>query len=243
MSEENENVVQNNDASPEIDDVQNGPSSTPKEPSKFALFFKSLVSPPKRLSDIDWSKKTPKNKGAWEGVPPQLKADWVIWHEIRVQNTFATIAVLLEIAAVAALIGLNGLEAGMIALLVVATIVAMTITIVFRKLLYKVLRVFVVGLVPAAIAVGVIHVMLPMEEGDSTAVVGEVLAALIIYGFIAFLEFKGKLSRKHPKFAKPKRPKAPSNPNAGYGAWFNNTMKAWDDAGITNTSANPRPKN
>lgn len=242
MSEENENIVQNNDASPDVDVAENGPAATPKEPSKFALFFKSLVSPPKRLSDIDWSKKTPKNKGAWEGVPPQLKADWVIWHEIRVQNTFATIAVLLEIAAVVALIGLNGLEAGMIALLVVATIVAMTITIVFRKLLYKVLRVFIVGLIPAAIAVGVIHVMIPMEEGDSIAVVCEVLVALIIYGIVAFLEFKGKLSRKHPKFVKPKRPKAPSNPNSGYGSWLNNTMKAWDDAGVTNTSANPRPK-
>ena len=240
MSEENE--LQNNNASPDVDVAENGPSSAPKEPSKFALCFKSLVSPPKRLSNIDWSKKTPKNKGAWEGVPPQLKADWVIWHEIRVQNTFATIAVLLEIAAVAALIGLNGLEAGMIALLVVATIVAMTITIVFRKLLYKVLRVFIVGLIPAAIAVGVIHVMLPMEEGDSTAVVGEVLAALVIYGIVAFLEFKGKLSRKYPKFTKRKRPKAPSNPNSGYGAWFNNTMKAWDDAGVTNRSSNPKPR-
>ncbi|MDY6265119.1 MAG: hypothetical protein SPM09_11980 [Fibrobacter sp.] len=242
MSEENENIVQNNDASPDVDVAENGPSSAPKEPSKFALFFKSLVSPPKRLSDIDWSKKTPKNKGAWEGVPPQLKADWVIWHEIRVQNTFATIAVLLEIASVAALIGLNGLEAGMIALLVVATIIAMTITIVFRKLLYKVLRVFIVGLIPAAIAVGAIHVMLPMEEGDSTAVVCEVLAALIIYGIVAFLEFKGKLSRKHPKFVKPKRPKAPSNPNAGYGSWLSNTLNAWDKDGVTNTSTNPRPK-
>jgi len=240
MSEEKD--VQNNDVSPEVDDIQNGPAEVQKKPGKFALFLKSLVSPPKRLSDIDWSKKTPKNKGAWEGVPPQLKADWVIWHEIRVQNTFATIAVLLEIATVAALIGLNGLETGMIALLVVATIVAMTITIVFRKLFYKVLRVFIVGLIPAAIAVGVIHVMLPMEEGDSTAVVGEVLSALVIYGIVAFLEFKGKLSRKHPKFAKPKRPKAPSNPNSGYGSWLNNTMKAWDDAGVTNTSANPRPK-
>ncbi len=243
MSEENENVVQDNNASPEVGETPNEPAAVQKKPGKFVLFLKSLTTPPKRLSDIDWSKRTPKNKGAWEGVPPQLKADWVIWHEIRVQNTFATIAVLLEIVAVAALIGLNGLEAGMIALLVVATIVAMTITIVFRKLLYKVLRVFIVGLIPAAIAVGVIHVMLPMEEGDSTAVVGEVLAALVIYGIVAFLEFKGKLSRKHPKFTKRKRPKGPSSPNAGYGAWFNNTMKAWDDAGITNTSANPRPKN
>ena len=105
MSEEN--VAQNNDASPEVGETPNEPAAVQKKPGKFALFLKSLITPPKRLTDIDWSKKTPKNKGAWEGIPPELKADWVIWHEIRVQNIFATIAVLLEIAAVVALIYLN----------------------------------------------------------------------------------------------------------------------------------------
>lgn len=226
MSEENENVAQNNDASPEVGETPNEPAAVQKKPGKFALFLKSLITPPKRLTDIDWSKKTPKNKGAWEGIPPELKADWVIWHEIRVQNIFATIAVLLEIAAVVALIYLNSFEAGKIALLVVVTIAAMTITIVFRKILYKVLRVFIVGLIPAAIVVGVIHMMFPMEQGDSTIIVGEVLSALVIYGIVAFLEFKGKLSRKHPKFPTPKKP------GEGYGAWFKNTMKAWNDEGV-----------
>lgn len=224
MSEEN--VAQNNDASPEVGETPNEPAAVQKKPGKFALFLKSLITPPKRLTDIDWSKKTPKNKGAWEGIPPELKADWVIWHEIRVQNIFATIAVLLEIAAVIALIYLNSFEAGMIALLVVAAIAAITFTIVFRKILYKALRVLIVGLVPAAIVVGAIYMIFPKEKQDSTIIAGEVLSALVIYGIVAFLEFKGKLSRKHPKFPTPKRP------GEGYGAWFKNTMKAWNDEGI-----------
>ena len=56
-----EKDVQNNDVSPEVDDIQNGPAEVQKKPGKFALFLKSLVSPPKRLSNIDWSKKTAKN--------------------------------------------------------------------------------------------------------------------------------------------------------------------------------------
>ena len=226
MSEENENVVQDNNASLEVGETPNEPAEVQKKPGKFALFFKSLTTPPKRLTDIDWSKKTPKNKGVWEGIPPELKADWVIWHEIRVQNIFATIAVLLEIAAVIALIYLNSFEAGMIALLVVAAIAVITFTIVFRKILYKALRVLIVGLVPAAIVVGAIYMIFPKEKQDSTIIAGEVLSALVIYGIVAFLEFKGKLSRKHPKFPTPKKP------GEGYGAWFKNTMKAWNDEGV-----------
>lgn len=224
MSEEN--VAQNNDASLEVGETPNEPTEVQKRPGKFALFFKSLTTPPKRLTDIDWSKKTPKNKGAWERVPPELKADWVIWHEIRVQNIFATIAVLLEIATVIALIYLNSFEAGKIALLVVAAIAVIAVTIVFRKILYKALRVLIVGLVPAAIVVGAIYVIFPKEKQDSTIIAGEVLSALVIYGIVAFLEFKGKLSRKHPKFPTPKKP------GEGYGAWFKNTMKAWNDEGV-----------
>lgn len=226
MSEENEKVVPNNDASPEVGNNQNGPDVVQKKPGKFVLFLKSLTTPPKRLTDIDWSKKAPKNQGAWGRLPPELKADWVIWHEIRVQNIFATIAVLLEIAAVVALIYLDSFETGKIALLVIATIAAMTITIFFRKILYKALRVFIVGLVPAAIAVGAIYMIFPKEKQDSTIIAGEVLSALVIYGIVAFLEFKGKLSRKHPKFPTPKKP------GEGYGAWFKNTMKAWNDEGV-----------
>ncbi|SHM39827.1 hypothetical protein [Fibrobacter sp. UWB7] len=228
MSEENEKVVKNNDALPDVGDIQNGPDVVQKKPGKFVLFLKSLTTPPKRLTDIDWSKKTPKNQGAWGRLPPELKADWVIWHEIRVQNIFATIAVLLEIAAVVALIYSNSFEAGKIALLVIATIAAMTITVVFRKILYKALRVFIVGLVPAAIVVGAIYMMFPKEEHDSTIIAGEVLSAVVIYGIFAFLEYKGKLSRKHPKFEMPK------DPNKGLGNWFKNTMDAYDKAGITN---------
>ena len=224
MSEEN--VAQNNDASLEVGETPNEPTEVQKRPGKFALFFKSLTTPPKRLTDIDWSKKTPKNKGAWERVPPELKADWVIWHEIRVQNIFATIAVLLEIATVIALIYLNSFEAGKIALLVVAAIAVIAVTIVFRKILYKALRVLIVGLVPAAIVVGAIYMIFPKEKQDSTIIAGEVLSALVIYGIVAFLEFKGKLSRKHPKFPTPKKP------GEGYGAWFKNTMKAWNDEGV-----------
>jgi len=224
MSEEN--VAQNNDASLEVGETPNEPTEVQKRPGKFALFFKSLTTPPKRLTDIDWSKKTPKNKGAWERVPPELKADCVIWHEIRVQNIFATIAVLLEIATVIALIYLNSFEAGKIALLVVAAIAVIAVTIVFRKILYKALRVLIVGLVPAAIVVGAIYMIFPKEKQDSTIIAGEVLSALVIYGIVAFLEFKGKLSRKHPKFPTPKKP------GEGYGAWFKNTMKAWNDEGV-----------
>ncbi len=226
MSEENENVVQDNKASLEVGETPNEPTEVQKKPGKFALFLKSLTTPPKRVTDIDWSKKTPKNKGAWERVPPELKADWVIWHEIRVQNIFATIAVLLEIATVIALIYLNSFEAGKIALLVVAAIAVITVTIVFRKILYKALRVLIVGLVPVAIVVGAIYMIFPKEKQDSTIIAGEVLSALVIYGIVAFLEFKGKLSRKHPKFPTPKKP------GEGYGAWFKNTMKAWNDEGV-----------
>ena len=52
---------------------------------------------PRRLTNIDWSKDTPKTAEAWKALSSEEKMDWYIWHETKVQYTFATIAILLEI--------------------------------------------------------------------------------------------------------------------------------------------------
>lgn len=197
------------------------PAHTPSKRTNNIRENKSEL--PTFSNNIDWNKRTPKNLTEWNSLSSKLKADWVAWHEDQVQKKFAILASFLEIVLTGSLIYLKNFGYGIIALLIVAAIAAMTITIIFRKLLYKVLRVMVVGLIPASIAVGAIHVMFPIEQDDSTIIVGEVLSALAIYGIVAFLEFKGKLRRMHPKFA-----------NEGFGAWLRNTTKAWDDAGLTN---------
>ena len=110
MSDQNENIVQNADAKPNVNSAQISTETVKQSPSKFAQLFKAVTTPTPRITDIDWSKNKVSNKNAWENLDSKLKKDWVIWHEAKVQNTFATLAVLLEIISVITIIFDNGLR-------------------------------------------------------------------------------------------------------------------------------------
>ena len=224
MSDQNENIVQNADAKPNVNSAQSSTETVKQSPSKFAQLLKAATTPTPRITDIDWSKNKISNKNAWENLDSKLKKDWVIWHEAKVQNTFATLAVLLEIISVITIILTMDCGAGIIVLLLIASIVAITITIVFKKILYRALRVLLVSLIPVGLATLASFMLFPAQEGDNTGSICTTLATLAIIGIVSFLEIKGKLGKKHPSFPKPRKPKK-HGPSESFGQYMDRQVK------------------
>ena len=243
MSDQNEKKEQNINAELNVDSVQNGSEMVKQPPSKFAMLLKAATTPTPRITDIDWSKKKAPNKAAWENLDPKLKKDWAIWRDTKAQNTFATVAVLFEIISVIAIALAKDSGAGMIVLLVIADIAAITITIMFKKIIYRALRVLLVSLIPAVLASLASFMVFPVREGDNTSSICSILAILVVIGIVSFLEIKGKLGKKHPPFQKPKKAASSRSKGPGLMTWFNNTMNAWDDAGVTNRDLYQRQYN
>lgn len=234
MSDQNENIVQNTDAKPNVDSVQTDP---------------------RRLTNIDWGKETPKTVDAWKALSPEEKLDWSIWHEIRVQHTFATIAILLEIVSAIGAIVLLDSSIGMSILICVAALVLAIITGVFSYFLYKALRALVAGGLVGCLLALIASIIL---EDDPLRTISIILAYVVSIALFGFIEAKGGMGKKIPNFPGPKEPgliddikkirkemkqNAAMKPKKvskskhngpGLGTWFNNTMKAWGDAGIIN---------
>lgn len=203
---------------------------------------------PRRLTDIDWSKDTPRTAKEWKALSPVEQLDWSIWHEIKLQHIFATIAILLEIVLAIVAIVMMDCSTGMSVLIGVGAFILAVVTGVFSAVLYRVLRAAVGG----GLVGFVINIILlaAMSEGTLRMV-------LIILGYVGSLalfgsmEAKGEIGKKVPDFPGPKEPglledmkkmrqawkkMVANRPKGdGYGAWFKNTMNAFDRDGITNT--------
>ena len=158
---------------------------------------------PRRLTNIDWSKDTPRTAEEWKALPPEARLDWSIWHEIKVQHTFATIAILLEIIAIIATIVIAETSVGISVLLCLGGLVLTIVTGVFSAILYRVLRAAVGG----GLVGLVIHVIISVTMSEGT-----LRTALIILGYIGSLalfgsmEAKGSIGKKIPNFPGPKEP-------------------------------------
>jgi len=158
---------------------------------------------PRRLTNIDWSKDTPRTAEEWKALSPEARLDWSIWHEIKVQHTFATIAILLEIIGAIAVIFLMDYGVGISVLICIATLVLAIVTGVFSAILYRVLRAVIGG----GLIAFVINIILlaTMSEGTLRMV-------LIILGYIlgialmGYMEAKGQIGKKIPDFPGPKEP-------------------------------------
>lgn len=203
---------------------------------------------PRRLTNINWSKDTPRTAKEWKALSSIEQLDWSIWHEIRLQHIFATVAILLEIIAAIVTIILTDSSVGMSILICLAALILAVITGAFSSVLYRVLRAAVggglIGFVVSIILMGT------MDEGTLRMV-------LIILGYagglalIGSMEAKGEIGQKVPHFPGPKEPSllddmkklrqewkkaAAKRPKGeGYGAWFKNTTNAWKNDGIINS--------
>lgn len=158
---------------------------------------------PRRLTNIDWSKDTPKTAEAWKALSSEEKMDWYIWHETKVQYTFATIAILLEIVLAIVAIVLMECGVGMSILICFAALILAVVTGVFSYFLYKALRAFVAGgLIGSFVA---FIILAATSEGTLRNV-------LIILGYIGSIalmgsmEAKGSFGKKIPDFPGPKEP-------------------------------------
>lgn len=158
---------------------------------------------PRRLTNIDWSKDTPKTAEAWKALSPEERLDWSIWHEIKLQHLFASIAILLEI--VLAIVAIVCLETGvgMSILICLATLALAIVTGIFSSFLYRALRACVAGgLVGSFIAF-----IIAMATSEGT-----LRTLLIILGYIGSfalmgsMEAKGDFGKKIPDFPGPKEP-------------------------------------
>ena len=185
MSEENEEINDINIDAPEQTDDSANPTD------------------PRRLTNIDWSKDTPRTAEEWKALSPEARLDWSIWHEIKVQHTFATIAILLEIIAVIATIVIAETSVGISVLLCLGGLVLTIVTGVFSAILYRVLRAAVGG----GLVGLVIHVIISVAMSEGT-----LRTVLIILGYIGSLalfgsmEAKGDIGKKIPNFPGPKEP-------------------------------------
>lgn len=158
---------------------------------------------PRRLTNIDWSKDTPKTAEAWKALSPEERLDWSIWHEIKLQHLFATVAILLEI--ILAIVAIVCLETGvgMSILICLATLALAIVTGVFSSFLYRALRACVAGgLVGSFIAF-----IIAMATSEGT-----LRTLLIVLGFIGSfalmgsMEARGDFGKKIPDFPGPKEP-------------------------------------
>lgn len=185
MSEENEEINDINIDAPEQTDDSANPTD------------------PRRLTNIDWSKDTPRTAEEWKALPPDARLDWSIWHEIKVQHTFATIAILLEIIGAIAFIFLMDYGIGMSVLICIATLVLAIVTGVFSAILYRVLRAAIGG----GLIAFVINIILlaAMSEGTLRMVL-IVLGYILGIALMGYMEAKGQIGKKIPDFPGPKEP-------------------------------------
>ena len=158
---------------------------------------------PRRLTNIDWSKDTPKTAEAWKALSPEERLDWSIWHEIKLQHLFATVAILLEIILAIVAIVCMEIGVGMSILICLATLALAIVTGVFSSFLYRALRACVAGgLVGSFIAF-----IIAMATSEGT-----LRTLLIVLGFIGSfalmgsMEAKGDFGKKIPDFPGPKEP-------------------------------------
>lgn len=227
MSEQQEVLNEN---AGNVSEQPNGPE-TPKDP--------------RRLTNIDWSKDTPKTAKEWKALSPIEKLDWSIWHERRVQHTFAAVAIVLEIVAAIVAIILMDCGTGMSVLICFAALAIAIATGVFSYFLYKALRALVAGgLVGSVIAL--IACMIFQEDPMRT--VSIVLSYVIGVALLGLIEAKGGIGKKIPDFPGPKEPglieemknlnkelkKATANWSKkskskakNKDSWFQNTIQAW----------------
>lgn len=157
----------------------------------------------RRLTNIDWSKDTPRTAEEWKALSPEARLDWSIWHEIKVQHTFATIAILLEIIGAIAFIFLMDYGIGMSVLICIATLVLAIVTGVFSAILYRVLRAAIGG----GLIAFVINIILlaTMSEGTLRMVL-IVLGYILGIALMGYMEAKGQIGKKIPDFPGPKEP-------------------------------------
>ena len=158
---------------------------------------------PRRLTNIDWSKDTPKTAEAWKALSPEERLDWSIWHEIKLQHMFATIAILIEIMSAIVAIVCMECGVGMSILICLATLTLAIVTGVFSSFLYRALRACVAGgLIGSVVA---FIVLAATSEGTLRTL-------LIILGYIGSIalmgsmEAKGAFGKKIPDFPGPKEP-------------------------------------
>lgn len=157
----------------------------------------------RRLTNIDWSKETPKNAEAWKALSSKEKLDWSIWHETKVQHTFATIAILLEIVLAIVAIVLMDCGFGMSILICLATLILAVVTGVFSYFLYKALRAFVAG---GLIGSFVAFVILAATSEGTLRTVLIVLGYIGCIAIMGSMEAKGAIGKKIPDFPGPKEP-------------------------------------
>lgn len=158
---------------------------------------------PRRLTNIDWSKDTPRTAEEWKALSPEARLDWSIWHEIKVQHTFATIAILLEIIGAIAVIFLMDYGVGISVLICIAALVLAIVTGVFSAILYRVLRAAIGG----GLIAFVINIILlaTMSEGTLRMVL-IVLGYILGIALMGYMEAKGQIGKKIPDFPGPKEP-------------------------------------
>ena len=193
MSEQNKELLHNDDITQES--VSHSTDSNEK--------IQETQRDPRRLTDIDWSKDTPTTVEAWKALSPEEKLDWSIWHEIRIQHTFATIAILLElISAVVAIIALD-CGIGLSILVVLAALILAIVTGVFSYFLYKALRALVAGSMIGTIIAIIAIAFIQDETLQTIAVILSYVVSLSISGI---MEAKGAIGKKIPSFPGPKEP-------------------------------------
>ena len=193
MSEQNEKIIHNEDVTQE-----SAPHSTDSNEN-----IKETQRDPRRLTDIDWSKDTPTTAEAWKALSPEEKLDWSIWHEIRIQHTFATIAILLELISAIVIIIAFDCGIGMSILVCLAALIIAIVTGVFSYFLYKALRALVAGTVIGTIIAIIAIAFIQDESLQTTAVI---LSYIVCYSVSGLMEAKGAIGRKIPNFPGPKEP-------------------------------------
>ena len=152
---------------------------------------------PRRLTNIDWSKETPKTKEAWDKLSPEKKQDWIVWHEIRLQYTFATIAILLEIILAIVAIVYNEHGTGISVLICIGGLAITIVTGVFSRVLYRALRVLVAGGLVGSVVALIACIFFKEDPLRTLSVILSYVVCMAIFGSI---EAKGGMGKKMPNF-------------------------------------------
>ena len=152
---------------------------------------------PRRLTNIDWYKKTPTTLDAWNALTDEQKKDWAIWNQIKSEYLFAMVAMLLEIVIAITVIASSDFGVGMSVLVVVVAFAVVISTAIFRKVFYNALRALVAGGLVGSLAALITYIF--VEEGTLRTIIIILLyvACIALFGFIVS---KGGLDRKIPKF-------------------------------------------
>ena len=203
---------------------------------------------PRRLTNIDWSKDTPKTAKEWKALSPIEKLDWSIWHERQVQHNFAVAAIVLEIIAAIIAIILMDCGIGLSVLIGFATLIVAIVTGVFSYFLYRALRALFAGSLVGLFFAVIADAIFQEEPLHTVSIVSSYVVSIALLGLI---EAQGGIGKKIPDFPGPKEPslieeikklnkelkKATANwskksKSKNGGSWFQNTLQAWSDAGM-----------